>query len=84
MVGVAVATTVDSIEARNRLSMIPIVTKMIRLRDMISFLKVRTLTQSTLKTQIFLFDQRKSAFTPALAPGASVCVPKTLGKVIGV
>src|SRR5688500_16315235 len=33
MVGMAVATTVDSIEARNRLSMIPAVTRIIRLRD---------------------------------------------------
>ncbi len=33
MVGMAVATTVDSMEARNRLSMMPMVTRMIRLRD---------------------------------------------------
>jgi hypothetical protein len=33
MVGMAVATTVDSIEAKNRLSMIPAVTNMIRFRD---------------------------------------------------
>src|SRR5687767_4112826 len=37
MVGIAVATTVDSIEARNRLSMIPAVTSMTRLRDIKSF-----------------------------------------------
>ena len=37
MVGMAVATTVDSIEARNRLNMIPKVTRMIRLRDIKSF-----------------------------------------------
>src|SRR5215216_2973147 len=33
MVGMAVATTVDSMEAKNRLSMIPTVTKTIRFRD---------------------------------------------------
>src|SRR5215210_3642484 len=33
----AVATTVDSIEAKNRLSMIPAVTRIIRLRDIESF-----------------------------------------------
>ena len=33
MVGMAVATTVDSIEAKNRLSMIPAVTNSIRFRD---------------------------------------------------
>jgi cell division inhibitor SulA len=37
MVGMAVATTVDSIEARNRLSMMPMVTRMIRLCDIRSF-----------------------------------------------
>jgi hypothetical protein len=37
MVGMAVATTVDSIEARNKLNMIPMVTRMIRLRDIESF-----------------------------------------------
>jgi hypothetical protein len=37
MVGMAVATTVDSIEAKNRLSMIPAVTRIIRLFDMESF-----------------------------------------------
>jgi hypothetical protein len=37
MVGMAVATTVASIDAKNRLSMIPAVTKIIRLRDMKSF-----------------------------------------------
>src|SRR5215208_6813243 len=37
MVGMAVATTVDSIDARNRLSMMPAVTRIIRLRDIRSF-----------------------------------------------
>ena len=37
MVGMAVPTTVDSIEARNRLNMIPMVTRMLRLRDIESF-----------------------------------------------
>jgi len=37
MVDMAVPTTVDSIEARNRLNMIPMVTRMIRLRDIESF-----------------------------------------------
>jgi hypothetical protein len=40
MVGMAVATTVDSIEARKRLSMMPIVTRTIRLRDMIYLSKM--------------------------------------------
>src|SRR5258706_13625694 len=39
IVGMAVATTVDSIEARNKLSIMPIVTRMIRLRDMIYLYK---------------------------------------------
>jgi hypothetical protein len=39
MVGMAVETTVDSIDARNRLSMMPAVTIMIRFRDIISFRK---------------------------------------------
>jgi hypothetical protein len=37
MVGMVVPTTVDSTEARNRPNMIPIVTRMIRLRDIKSF-----------------------------------------------